>query len=208
MRLLPLACGVLLTAVALAVPQVAHAQGNGRPKTGRSSTDTTTATAAAATPLTTYPQFGAWLDDASALGTGDGAVSIGAGFWRLDGMTQSNIPMLGGGIGVTDRMQVSASVPFYRVSAPSFSAHGLDDVYLSAKYMLLDPTLTVSKWAWRSVPSSKCSAPTRSTVACISHCRSAWNCVARRSASTGPPATSPAAPCSGVVRWSGPVKMA
>src|SRR3954465_889816 len=145
MRLLPLACGVFLTAVALAVPQVAHAQGNGRPKTGRPSTDTPGVTAAAATPLTTYPQFGAWLDDASALGKGDGAVSIGAGFWRLDGMTQSNIPMLGGGIGITDRMQVSASVPFYRVSAPTFSSQGLDDVYLSAKYTLLDPTLTVSE---------------------------------------------------------------
>jgi len=145
MRLLPLACGVFLTAVALAVPQVAHAQGNGRPKTGRPSTDTPAVTAAAATPLTTYPQFGAWLDDASALGKGDGAVSIGAGFWRLNGMTQSNIPMLGGGIGITDRMQVSASVPFYRVSAPTFSSQGLDDVYLSAKYTLLDPTLTVSE---------------------------------------------------------------
>jgi hypothetical protein len=143
MRLLPLACGGFLAAVALAVPQVAHAQGNGRPKTGRPSTETTAA--ATATPLTTYPQFGAWLDDASALGKGDGAVSIGAGFWRLDGMTQSNIPMLGGGIGITDRMQVSASVPFYRVSAPTFSSQGLDDVYLSAKYTLLDPTLTVSE---------------------------------------------------------------
>jgi hypothetical protein len=60
-------------------------------------------------------------------------------------MTQTNVPMLSGAIGVTDRMHVSASVPFYRIAAPTFSAHGLDDVYLSAKYMLLDPTLTLSE---------------------------------------------------------------
>ena len=135
-------------AVALAVPDSAHAQGNGRPKSPRSGTNNTSTTAAPVSTTavpSTYPQFGAWLDDASALGRGDGSVSVGAGFWRLDGMTQTNLPMVSGGIGVTDRMQVSASVPFYRVSAPTWAARGLDDVYLSAKYLLLDPTLTVSE---------------------------------------------------------------
>jgi hypothetical protein len=96
-------------------------------------------------PMTTYPQFGAWLDDTSAPTKGQGTASIGIGHWRLNGMTQTNVPMLGAGLGVTDRLQVGASVPFYRASAPTGSATGLDDVYLSTKYTVLDPTLTVSE---------------------------------------------------------------
>lgn len=130
--------------VTLGVTPTAYAQGNGRPKAPRPETTVTSPTTAAAA-ASTYPQFGAWLDDASALGRGDGAVNIGAGYWRLAGMSQTNIPMLSGGIGVTDRLQVSASVPFYRVAAPTWSAHGIDDMYVSGKYTLLDPTLTVSE---------------------------------------------------------------
>jgi len=144
MRTLPLVAGALMTMVTLGMTPPAYAQGNGRPKAPRPETTATSPTVSA-TPVSTYPQFGAWLDDASALGQGDGAVNIGAGYWRLAGMSQTNVPMLGGGIGVTDRFQVSASVPFYRVTAPAWSAHGLDDMYLSGKYMLLDPTLTVSE---------------------------------------------------------------
>jgi len=148
-RRFPLIAAVLVAAVAFGSPSPARAQGNGRPKgprpTATTTTTSTTSTGAAPSTVTTYPQFGAWLDDASALGKGDGSASIGAGYWRLDGMTQTNVPMLSGALGVTDRMHVSASVPFYRIAAPAFSAQGLDDVYLSAKYMLLDPTLTVSE---------------------------------------------------------------
>jgi len=97
-------------------------------------------------PISTYRQFGAWLDDASAAGAGEGYTSIGVGHWRMLGSTQTNLPMLGVGVGVTDRMQVGASVPFYRASYEGGSASGMDDVYLSAKYTLVDPTLTLSEF--------------------------------------------------------------
>ena len=61
-------------------------------------------------------------------------------------MSQVNMPMLGAGIGVTDRMQLSATVPFYNVRYEGGSARGLDDIYLGAKYTLLDPTLTISEF--------------------------------------------------------------
>jgi len=61
-------------------------------------------------------------------------------------MSQVNLPMLGAGVGVTDRLQVSASVPFYNVRYDGGSARGLDDVYLGAKYTLIDPTLTISEF--------------------------------------------------------------
>lgn len=152
----------LLVAIGLAIPDLAQAQGNGngRPKAPKTSSPTTTtptspstsssadATAAATAPLavSSYRQFGSWLDDASAAAKGEGYTSIGVGYWRMLGSSQTNIPMLGVGLGVTDRVQVGASVPFYRASYEGGSASGMDDIYLSAKYTLVDPTLTLSEF--------------------------------------------------------------
>jgi hypothetical protein len=63
----------------------------------------------------------------------------------MTGATQTNVPMIGIGVGLSDRLQVNASVPFYRVDYSGESIAGLDDVYMSAKYNILDPTLTVSE---------------------------------------------------------------
>ena len=55
-------------------------------------------------------------------------------------MSQTNVPMLGAGVGVSDRLGVSATVPFYRTNVAGTTARGMDDVYLGASYNLLDPT--------------------------------------------------------------------
>jgi hypothetical protein len=136
----------VIGSMALGAPVPAYAQGKGRPKTPRPAVTTSPAAVVTSGVIEpTYPQFGAWLDDASALTRGSGVVSVGIGHWRLQGMTQTDVPMLGAGVGVTDRLQVSASVPFYRASASTWSARGIDDVYVGAKYTLVDPTLTVSE---------------------------------------------------------------
>jgi hypothetical protein len=62
------------------------------------------------------------------------------------GSSQTDLPMLGVEIGVSDRMQVSGSVPFYRAHYEGGTASGMDDVYLGAKYTLVDPTLTLSEF--------------------------------------------------------------
>jgi hypothetical protein len=143
-----LAAIALIGTFALGSPCVAYAQGNGRPKTDKSTTTTTPTSSTVGVVATNpvAPQFGAWLDDASAPTRGAGAISMGIGHWRMAGMTQTNVPMLGGGLGLTDRLQISASVPFYRATASTWSARGMDDVYLGAKYTLVDPTLTVSEF--------------------------------------------------------------
>ena len=97
------------------------------------------------TTVSSFRQFGAWLDDASAATPGEGQTSVGIGHWRMNGMTQTNFPMIGMGLGVTDRLQVSASLPFYHASYDGVVARGIDDIYLSAKYVLVDPTLTLSE---------------------------------------------------------------
>ena len=160
-RFLPSAIAVLVT-IGLAVPGLAQGQGNGngRPKAPKGSSPTTTTPTSPSTsssttapsvtvapvPVSTYRQFGAWLDDASASARGEGYTSIGVGYWRMLASSQTNLPMLGVGLGVTDRMQVGASVPFYRARFEGGSASGMDDVYLSAKYTLVDPALTLSEF--------------------------------------------------------------
>jgi hypothetical protein len=153
----------LLVAVGLLIPGAVFAQGNGRPKgpkTPNSGTSapsssgtsapaaTTSATAGdpVVTPVSSFRQFGSWIDDASSSYRGDSYASLGVGYWRLASGSQINAPMLGMGWGVTDRLQVSASVPFYHTSYAGASASGLDDLYFGAKYTLIDPTLTLSEF--------------------------------------------------------------
>jgi hypothetical protein len=97
------------------------------------------------TQSSTFRQFGSWLEDASAGTPGEGQTSVGVGHWRMNGMTQTNFPMIGMGIGLTDRLQVSASLPFYHASYDGVVARGIDDIYMSAKYVLVDPTLTLNE---------------------------------------------------------------
>jgi len=97
----------------------------------------------APTSVASFRQFGAWLDDASAPTPGEGSVSVGTGYWRMADARQTNMPMIGAGVGLTDSLQVSTSVPFYRVNYQGTTWSGVDDIYIGAKYTLVDPTLTV-----------------------------------------------------------------
>jgi hypothetical protein len=161
----------VVVGLGLAAPARVNAQGNGRPKNPKttnpapspspapspatdSSATASTTTAAPSTvsaPVdgfavaSTYRQFGSWLEDASAPAPGEGYTTIGIGYWRMSGMSQTNVPMLGAGVGVTDRLGVSASVPFYRTNVAGTTARGMDDVYLGASYNILDPALTLSE---------------------------------------------------------------
>jgi hypothetical protein len=130
------------------------------PATGTSTNTTTTPTTTSSVSSTTtapavavdtfagapsYRQFGSWLEDASAPTPGEGYTNIGFGYWRMNGISQTNVPMLGAGIGVNGRVGVSATVPFYRTSVDGTTYRGMDDVYLGASYNVLDPTLTLSE---------------------------------------------------------------
>ena len=148
-----------LLAVGLAavflVPDVAAAQGrgNGRanqpaiPVRGVTSNVATSAPAGAselsAAPI---PQFGSWLDDASTPAKGTGYTGIGVGYWRglgdSSGVAQVDVPVLGFTYGMTNRVQVSATVPFYRATYQGITARGVDDVYLSGKVAAIDPAVT------------------------------------------------------------------
>ena len=90
-------------------------------------------------PSPSFPQFGTWLDDATTADGGAGYASIGVSHWRGTGATQTDAPILGVTYGITNRAQLSATVPFYRASYEGFSGSGLDNVYVSTKISLVDP---------------------------------------------------------------------
>lgn len=160
--------GTLL--VALCCADDAAAQGRGRPKAPRApKAPVTTAPAAAGTtsspatsptsvttpasaglapaapPAASFRQFGSWLDDASGAAAGEGRTGIGVGYWRVSGGSQLNVPMVDVGYAFTDRLQAGVSVPFYHASYAGTTARGLDDIYLSGKMTVIDPSLTVSE---------------------------------------------------------------
>jgi hypothetical protein len=160
-RLLPF--GALVVVALFACSQEAAAQGRGRPKAPKApkapapaaatvSTPSLTAlTSATSTttpvsPAVSFRQFGSWLDDASAAIAHEGRTGMGIGYWRMDGGSQVNMPMLDIGYAFTDRIQASASVPFYYSRYAGSSARGLDDIYLAGKMTLIDPALTVSEF--------------------------------------------------------------
>jgi hypothetical protein len=163
---------MLAAAIVLAAAGESDAQGKGRPKAPKSApaspidstpvpapagsnsvsapsnsaaVEPTVGVLPAGSAATSFRQFGSWLDDASAPVRGEGYVSISAGHWRMSGMTQTNIPMVAAGIGLTDRVQIGASVPFYQAHFDAGTARGMDDVYLNAKYTIVDPALSLSE---------------------------------------------------------------
>ena len=152
-RTLPLIGAALATSFLITME--AAAQGRGRPKAPKTTTQEVSSSTSSGVPTTTtttgsaamsFRQFGSWLDDASAPTAGQGRTGIGVGYWRLSGASQFNAPMLDVGYGLTDRFQVSASVPFYHANFAGTTFRGLDDVYISGKYTVLDPTLTESEF--------------------------------------------------------------
>lgn len=129
---------------AVALPNHAAAQGRGRPKTQRPTTQQTSGGTTTPTPAVSFRQFGSWLDDASPATPGEARTGIGVGYWRMSGGSQIDVPMLDMGYGWTNRVQFSASVPFYRTTFDGTTTRGLDDMYLSAKYTAIDPGATDS----------------------------------------------------------------
>jgi hypothetical protein len=64
---------------------------------------------------------------------------MGFGYVRADGGSQLDVPTIDLGYGLTNRVQVGATVPFYHSTYADTTVRGLDDVYLSAKFTAIDP---------------------------------------------------------------------
>lgn len=97
--------------------------------------------------------FGAWLDDASLLPAGTGSMSLSFGWFRSPVFREFDVPVVDGGVGVTRRVQLGFSIPYYHANEPGGPiARGLGDLYLSAKVQLRDPAAHESGVGFAVVP--------------------------------------------------------
>jgi hypothetical protein len=134
-----------------AAPAVAQGKGHGNAfghaKTTASAAPAAVTTAGASAPggvpsgeLSGVRNFASWLDDASIVKPGSGVMSFAAGYWRLAGFSELDVPSFDVGVGLARRVQVGASVPVYHASATgSPVARGIGDMYLNAKVQLREP---------------------------------------------------------------------
>jgi hypothetical protein len=148
-RIVAATAGAAVLMTAAASPASAQGKGNAW---GRGRSGSPSATTAPARPAgdpadeffipsgTGVRNFGAWLDDASLLEPGIGWTTVSFGYWRTPLAREIDVPMIDGGVGLTRRVQVGFSVPYYHVGEPGGPmARGLGDLYLNAKIQLRDP---------------------------------------------------------------------
>jgi hypothetical protein len=134
--------GLVVAGVAFAGASPAAAQGKGKGLgKGRGPTPPVApSSASAAAPIFGIRQFGAWLDDASLLDAGSASAAVSLGIVRSAGGRQTDFPIVDAGLGLTPRVQLGMTVPYYQLSFVDGSrAAGLGDVYLAAKVGLIDP---------------------------------------------------------------------
>ena len=82
----------------------------------------------------------AWLDDTETLDPGTTTFDLSVGRWSSVDGGETDGPVLDFAVGLTPRLQVGGTLPYYRASYnDGFSAHGLGDAYFSVKAQLLDP---------------------------------------------------------------------
>ena len=87
--------------------------------------------------------FGSWLDDASMIPAGAGALTLSFGYWRTPSFSEWDMPVADASIGMTRRIQFGASVPYFHAAETGGPvARGFGDLYLSAKIQLREPSLS------------------------------------------------------------------
>lgn len=150
-RIAPAIC--LAGCLAAAADAAAQGQGNGNaygltkhPRPGGTSAASSASGPSGAgadeihIPGTGIRNFGSWLDDATMMDAGNAFFNVGFGYWKMPGYREFDVPMVDGGVAVHRRVQLGASVPYFRANEPGGPvAAGFGTVYLSSKLQLRDP---------------------------------------------------------------------
>jgi hypothetical protein len=127
-----LAAGVAVTLAATPAFAQGNSQSHKKPKPAPSSNSLSASAPAGAIGgggVTTAPF--AWVDDATLLPAGSMAVSISTMRWSNGDLSEVDAPIVAGSLGVSPRVQLSASVP--RVSGAPDADASLGTVFLSGK---------------------------------------------------------------------------
>jgi len=87
--------------------------------------------------------FGSWLDDASALQPAEAWVTLSMSKWSMPVATGADAPVVDLSVGLSRNVQVSATLPYFRVSdRAGNSLNGLGDLYIASKVVLRDAVTT------------------------------------------------------------------
>ena len=144
----------LVCFIALSLPHRAAAQGNSQNK-GRAARPPAAAPASpslAQLAGTGVRNFGAWLDDSSIVAPHSGWAGFSIGYWKSPLGRQIDVPSADIGYGLSPRVQVGFSMPYYRARYDAATASGLGDVYLNAKVNVVDATRNSHRFGVAVVP--------------------------------------------------------
>jgi len=143
----------VLTFIAVlgALPHLAEAQGQGRPKNPQASSDSGSSGSGTVS-TSQFRQFGVWLDDATTRAAGGGSFGLGVGYFRGGGASLVDIPIIDGSYAVHDRVQLGMSIPYYRSEVSGTTLRGVDDMYFSSKIVLVDPAIQDARWGIAVIP--------------------------------------------------------
>jgi hypothetical protein len=146
---------VLAGAVTLSLPHLAAAQGNSQNK-GRGVRPPAASPSSPAQPVlragTGVRNFGAWLDDSSIVAPRSGWAGFSVGYYKSPFGRQLDVPSADVGYGLTPRVQVGFSMPYYRASYGGAAAAGLGDAYVNAKVNVVDATKSSRRFGLAVVP--------------------------------------------------------
>jgi len=137
--------------MALAVAASATAQGNSgnapgknKDKKGNAPSSTSlpppTSTVTGSSPLSTATGASplSWVDDASLLEPGSAMLTVSAMRWAGSGISEVDFPIVDAAVGLTKRVQFSATIPRVVGGADTGIVGGLGTSYFSAKIALID----------------------------------------------------------------------
>ena len=97
--------------------------------------------------------FGSWLDDASTMPEGSGALTLSFGYWRTPSFSEWDVPVADASIGMSRRVQFGVSVPYFHAAESGGPiARGFGDVYLSAKVQLREPSASTRALGFSVTP--------------------------------------------------------
>jgi hypothetical protein len=136
-----LAAGTALAVLAVSAPLLAagpstpSSGSSNKPKASAPSTSRLPPSTSLGTSTGTTPF--AWVDDATLLPVGVGALTVSAASWHGTDASETEIPVVGAAVGVAPRFQLSARVPYIVDDPASGVVGGWGTTYLSGKIGLL-----------------------------------------------------------------------
>ena len=142
-RLALIAASAVMT---LAVATSARAQGNGRGRgNGHKSTPPSSSSLPGSPGSTTSASPLSWVDDASLLAPGSMSLTVSAIRWSGADLSEVYVPIVDAAVGLTNRLQLGASVPHVVGSADGTAVGGFGTSYISGKIAVLtEPDIKVA----------------------------------------------------------------